>query len=61
MCTQLRFYPGGNTDSLTTVAEGTALLFVEQHVKGAIIVHHVTPPHGIKWLLCRMIVRELRQ
>ena len=34
--------------SLTTV-EATALLFVlvvQQHVKGAIIVDHVTPPHG---------------
>ena len=47
--------------SLTTAVEATALLFVQQHVKGAIIVHHVTPPHGIKWLLGRMIVRELRQ
>ena len=48
--------------SLTTEVEATALLFVQQHVKGAIIiVHHVTPPHGIKWLLGRMIVRELRQ
>ena len=36
-------------------------LFVQQHVKGAIIVDHVTPPHGKKWLLYRMIVRELRQ
>ena len=43
-----------------TAIEATAL-FVQQHVKGAIIVDHVTPPHGIKWLLCRMIVRELRQ
>ena len=42
--------------SLTTAVEATALLFVQQHVKGAIIVHHVTPPHGIKWLLGRMIV-----
>ena len=32
--------------SLTTPVEATALLFVEQHVKGAIIVDHVTPPHG---------------
>ena len=31
--------------SLTTVVEATALLFI-QHVKGAIIVDHVTPPHG---------------
>ena len=46
--------------SVTTAIEATAL-FVQQHVKGAIIVHHVTTPHGIKWLLCRMIVRELRQ
>ena len=31
---------------LTTVVEATAL-FV-QHVKGAIIVNHVTPPHAIQ-------------
>ena len=31
--------------SLTTAVEATAR-FVQQHVKGAIIVHHVTPPHG---------------
>ena len=31
--------------SLTTAVEATAQ-FVQQHVKGAIIVHHVTPPHG---------------
>ena len=37
--------------------EATALLFVQQHVKGAIIVYHVTPPHGRKWPLYRMIVR----
>ena len=46
--------------SLTTAVEATAL-FVQQHVKGTIIVDHVTPPHGKKWLLYRMIVRELRQ
>ena len=28
--------------SLTTAAEAKALLFVQHHVKGAIIVHHVT-------------------
>ena len=39
-----------------TAIETTAL-FVQQHVKGAIIVNHVTPPHGGKWLLYRMIVR----
>ena len=35
--------------SLTTAVEATAL-FVQQQVKGAIIVHvdHVTPPHGKK-------------
>ena len=33
--------------SVTTAIEATAL-FVQQHVKGAIIVDHVTPPHGIK-------------
>ena len=33
--------------SPTEVVEATALLFV-QHVKGAIIVDHVTPPHGKK-------------
>ena len=38
-----------------------ATLFVEQHVKGAIIVDHVAPPHGKKVLRHRMIVRELRQ
>ena len=27
--------------SLTAAVEATALLFVQQHVKGAIIVHHV--------------------
>ena len=32
--------------SLTTAVEATALLFVQQHVKGAIIVDHVTLPHG---------------
>ena len=42
--------------SLTTAVEATAL-FVQQHVNGAIIVYHVTPPHGKKWLLYRMIVR----
>ena len=31
--------------SLTTAVEATAL-FVQQYVKGAIIVDHVTPPHG---------------
>ena len=31
--------------SLTTAVEATAL-FVQQHVKGAIIVDRVTPPHG---------------
>ena len=37
-------------------------LFVQQQVKGAIIIDHVTPPHGKKkWPLHRMIVRELRQ
>ena len=36
--------------SLTTAVEATAL-FVQQHVKGAIIVNHVTPTHGGKWLL----------
>ena len=46
--------------SLTTVVEAKAL-FVQQYVKGAIIVDHVTPPHGKKWLLYRMIVRELQQ
>ena len=45
---------------ITTAVEATAL-FIQQHVKGAIIVYHVTPPHGKKWLLFRMIVRELRQ
>ena len=30
----------------STVVEATAPLFVQQHVTGAIIVHHVTPPHG---------------
>ena len=34
--------------SLTAVAEATALLFV-QHVKSAIIVDHVTTPHGQIW------------
>ena len=34
--------------SLTTAVEATALLFVQQQVKGAIIVDHVTPPHGKK-------------
>ena len=33
--------------SLTTAVEATAL-FVQQKVKGAIIVDHVTPPHGKK-------------
>ena len=33
------------------VGESTALLFVQQHVKGAIIVDHVTPTHGKKWPL----------
>ena len=33
--------------SLTTAIEATAL-FVQQHVKGAFIVYHVTPPHGEK-------------
>ena len=33
--------------SLTTAVEATAL-FVQQQVKGAIIVDHVTPPHGKK-------------
>ena len=47
--------------SLTTAVEVTALLFVQQHVKGALIVDHATPPHGKKWPLHRMIVRELRQ
>ena len=47
--------------TLTTAVEATALLFVQQHVKGAIIVYHVTPPHGQIWPLHRMIVRELRQ
>ena len=48
--------------SLTTAAEAKALLFVQQHVKGKIIVNHVTPPHGKKMAaLYRMIVRELRQ
>ena len=46
--------------SLTTAVEATAR-FVQQHVKGAIIVDHVTSPHGKKWLLFRIIVRELRQ
>ena len=46
--------------SVTTAIEATAL-FVQQHVKGAIIVDHVAPSHGIKWPLHRMIVRELRQ
>ena len=32
----------GTYYSLTTVIEATALLFV-QHIKGAIIVDHVTP------------------
>ena len=31
------------------LVEATALLFVQQHVKGAIIVDHVTPPHGKQW------------
>ena len=47
--------------SLTALAEATALLFVQQHVKSAIVVDHVTPPHGQIWPLHRMIVRELRQ
>ena len=34
--------------SLTTVVEATALLFVQQHANGAIIVDHMTPPHGKK-------------
>ena len=42
--------------SLTTAVEAMALF-----VKGAIIVDHVNPPHGKKWLLCWMIVRDLRQ
>ena len=29
-----------------SLTETTALLFLRQHVKGAIIVDHVTPPHG---------------
>ena len=33
--------------SLSTAVEATAQ-FVQQHVKGAIIVYHVTPPHGKK-------------
>ena len=33
--------------SLTTAVEATAL-FVQQQVNGAIIVDHVTPPHGKK-------------
>ena len=33
--------------SVTTAIEATAL-FVQQHVKDAIIVHHVTTPPGIK-------------
>ena len=46
----------------TTAVEATALFVQQQcHVKGAIIVDHVTPPHGKKWLLFRMIVRELQQ
>ena len=44
--------------SLTALAEATALLFVQQHVKSAIVVDHVTPPHGQIWPLHRMIVRE---
>ena len=40
--------------SLTTAVEAMAL-FVQQYVKGAIIVDHVTPPHGKKRLLYRMI------
>ena len=36
----------GTYYSLTTAVEATALLFVQQRVKGAIIVDHVTPPHG---------------
>ena len=36
----------GTYYSLSTVAEATALLF--QHVKGAIIVDHVTPPQSKK-------------
>ena len=36
--------------SLTTAVEATAL-FVQQHVKGAIIADHVTPPHGQIWPL----------
>ena len=43
--------------SLTALAEATALLFVHQHVKSAIVVDHVTPPHGQIWPLHRMIVR----
>ena len=35
----------GTYYSVTTV-EATELLLVQQHVKGAIIVDHVTPPHG---------------
>ena len=48
-------------NSLTALAEATALLFIQQHVKSAIVVDHVTPPHGQIWPLHRMIVRELRQ
>ena len=34
--------------SLTTAVEATARFVQQQHVKGAIIVDHVTPPHGKK-------------
>ena len=54
-------YIGSATALPDTVVEATSLLFVEQHVKGAIIVDHMTPLHGKKWPLHRMIVKELRQ
>ena len=66
--TRLDGVPGTQTSRLllsynyyTTAIEATAL-FVQQ-VKGAIIadLYHMTPPHGEKWLLYQMIVRELRQ
>ena len=42
-------------------SHGTVVCTATCKGRNIIIVHHVTPPHGIKWLLCRMIVRELRQ
>ena len=35
--------------SLSTAVEATALLFVQQHVKGAIIVHHEEEEDPASW------------